>query len=172
MKNIILYGMRGTWKSTIWKILSQKLNKNFVDLDKYITKQIWNTQEYVKIYWWDNFRDIEHKYLKEILENNSGIVLSLWGWTIIFERNSDLILKNNSKLIYIYSSLENISKRIESDEKAWNKRNSLTWIWLLEELSQVYEKRKEIYEKFYDFKVENNWDLEKSLDKILYFLNK
>ena len=171
MGNIILYWMRWTWKSSLWKLLSIKLNKNFIDLDKYIIEKIWDITEYVTKNSWDDFRDMEHKYLKEVLENNSDIVLSLWGWTIIFERNSNLILKNNSKLIYINSSLENISKRIENDEKSWNKRTSLTWKSLLEELSEVYEKRKDLYEKFYDFKVDNNGDMEKTLDEILGKIN-
>ena len=171
MGNIILYWMRWTWKSSLWKLLSIKLNKNFIDLDKYIIEKIWDITEYVTKNSWDDFRDMEHKYLKEVLENNSNIVLSLWGGTIIFERNSYLILKNNSKLIYINSSLENISKRIESDEKSWNKRTSLTWKSLLEELSEVYEKRKDLYEKFYDFKVDNNSDMQKTLDEILGKIN-
>lgn len=171
MGNIILYWMRWTWKSSLWKLLSIKLNKNFIDLDKYIIEKIWDITEYVAKNSWDDFRDMEHKYLKEVLENNFDIVLSLWGGTIIFERNSNLILKNNSKLIYINSSLENISQRIESDEKSWNKRTSLTWKSLLDELSEVYEKRKDIYEKFYDFKVDNNSDMQKTLDEILGKIN-
>lgn len=171
MKNIILYGMRWTWKSTLWKLLAQRLNKDFIDLDKYIIERIWDITEFVEKNSWDDFRDMEHKYLKEVLENHFDIVISLWGWTIIFERNSCLILKNNSKLIYINSSLENISKRIEDDEVAWNKRTSLTWKSLLEELSEVYDKRKDIYEKFYDFKVDNNGDMEKTLEEVLEKIN-
>ena len=33
MNNIYLIGMMGTGKSTVGKILSEKMNKNFVDLD-------------------------------------------------------------------------------------------------------------------------------------------
>lgn len=172
MNNIILYWMRGTGKSTIWKLLAKILQKNCIDLDEYIKLKIGDISQYIEKKSWDAFRDIEHMYLKEILEKNSESIISLWWGTITFDRNSNLILKNNSKVIYIYSRLEDISKRIEKDEQNAKKRNSLTWKWIMQELSEVYQKRKDIYEKFYDIKVENNEDVEESVEKILYFLNK
>ena len=172
MGNIILYWMRWSGKSSLWKLLSNKLNKDFIDLDSFIEEKIWEKiNTFVEKNDWEIFRNKEYEYLKEVLENQKDIVLSLWWWTIIFERNQKLILKNNYKLIYIYSSLEEVSKRISKDEKNWNKRNPLNWKSVLEELEEVYEKRKEIYESFYDLKINNNWDFGDSLDQIISKIN-
>lgn len=172
MKNIIIYGMRWTWKSTIWKLLAKKLNKNFVDLDFYITNKINATiDQFVKENWWDKFRDNEYKSLKEVLENYNDSIISLGGWTIIFERNQKLLLKNSYKLIYVYSDLDVITKRVVDDQINLENRPSLTWSNLYDDLKTVYEERKDIYEKFYDLKVTNNWILEDCLDEILSKVN-
>jgi len=172
MKNIIIYGMRWTWKTSVWKELSIKFNKAFIDLDIFIETKVWEKlNKYIEKVWWDKFRDIEFDCLKEILEKYKDIVLSLWWWTIIFKRNQKLILKNNLKLIYVYSELKDIVNRIKLDEKEGNTRNSLTWKSILEELSEVYEKRKNIYERFYDIKVENNLEIKDCINKIAEKIN-
>jgi len=157
MKNIIIYWMRWTWKSTIWKLISQKLKYDFFDLDKSIEEYLWEKlSTFIDKNWWEKFREIENIVLIEILNINIDKVISLWWGTIIFENNRDLLLKKSTKLVYIESSLENITCRIINDEKLWNKRNSLTGKWLIEELTDIYLSRKNIYESVYDLKVENN----------------
>ncbi|MDD3302555.1 MAG: type I 3-dehydroquinate dehydratase [Candidatus Gracilibacteria bacterium] len=172
MKNIIIYGMRGTGKSTIGKLLAKKLNKNFVDLDFYITNKINATiDQFVKENGWDKFRDNEYKSLKEVLENYNDSIISLGGGTIIFERNQKLLLKNSYKLIYVYSDLDVITKRVVDDQINLENRPSLTGSNLYDDLKTVYEERKDIYEKFYDLKVTNNGILEDCLDEILSKVN-
>ncbi|MDP2103697.1 MAG: shikimate kinase, partial [Candidatus Gracilibacteria bacterium] len=157
-KNIIIYGMRGTGKSSIGRLLSQKLDKVFVDLDEYINKKIGEEiQTYIEKKGWDEFREREYECLREVLESNhDDSVISLGGGTIIFERNQNLILKNNYKLIYVYSDIEKIQKRIQKDQSEGSTRNSLTGKNVIDELTEIYEKRKDMYERFYDFKVTNN----------------
>lgn len=160
--------MRWTGKSTIWRELSNRLNKKFIDLDNYIEDKVSEKLFlYIKNNWWEKFRDIEHESLKELFENNTDSIISLWWGTIVFERNQKIILKNNYKLIYIYSNINNIIERISKDEVSWNNRNSLTWKSLAEELNEVYEWRKNIYEKYYDFKVDNNWNLNECLNTLI-----
>lgn len=172
MKNIIVYGMRGTWKSTIWNELSKRLNKKFIDLDSYIVDKIWETVEiFVSKYGWEWFRDVEYTSLKEVLENNKDSLISLWWWTIAFDRNQKLILKDNYKLIFVYSDLDKIIKRVEQDKSNTDKRPSLTWKPLKEDLTEIYEKRKDVYEKYYDLKALNNWKLDDCLDGILDKIN-
>ncbi|MFA5917136.1 MAG: type I 3-dehydroquinate dehydratase [Candidatus Gracilibacteria bacterium] len=172
MKNIIIYGMRGTGKSTIGKELAIKLDKKFIDLDSFIEKKVGEKlSNYIEKNGWDKFRDTEFECLKEVLEKEKDIVLSLGGGTIIFERNQKLVLKNNSKLIYVYSELKDIVSRIESDENNGNTRNSLTGKSILDELIEVYEKRKDIYERFYDIKIENNSKIEDCINTIMKKIN-
>jgi len=162
MKNIILYWMRWTWKSAIWKKIADSLWYNFIDLDKYISeKNNEKLSDFIEKNGWEKFRDEEYNYLKDVLRIKRNNIISLWWWTITFERNRELInSQKNNKLIYLNTSLENISSRILKDEKSWEKRNSLTWKSVLEELKQIFEERKDIYKNSCDFEVDNNWTIE------------
>ena len=167
METIILSWMRGTGKSTIWKILSEKLWFSFIDLDKYIEKKVLNLNDYINENWWESFRDLEHKILKEVLNIKWKKVISLWWWTIIFERNFLEINKlKNKKIFFLETDLEKIAERIKKDELNNNKRNSLTWKWILEELEEVYSIREKIYKKNCDYIINNNWELEETINYI------
>lgn len=164
--------MRWTWKSSVWRELWKRLNKEFIDLDAYIEEKVWyKLFLYIKKNWWEKFRDIENESLKELLTSKRNSIISLWWGTIVFERNQKIILKNNYKLIYIYSDINTIIDRISKDEVLWNNRNSLTWKTLDEELKEVYKARKSIFEKFYDFKVDNNWNLNECINILLEKIN-
>lgn len=173
MENIILYWMRWSWKSIIWKNLSLKLKYEFYDLDKCIEDYVWEKINlYIEKNGWDKFREIENKVLIDVINLNIDKVVSLWWWTIIFENNRDFLLKKSTKLIYIESNLSDIYQRILLDEKNGNKRNALTEKWLFEELEYIFNARKSIYESFYDFKVLNNKSLEKSVLEIFLKIKK
>jgi len=168
MQNIIIYGMRWTWKSSIWKELTKKLNYNFIDLDIFISeKNNSSLSDFIENVGWKKFRDEEYNCLKEVLKIEWNNIISLWWWTIIFDRNRELInSQKNNQLIYLNTSLENISNRILKDEKSWDIRNSLTWKSVLEELKQVFKERKDIYKNNCDFEVDNNWTIKDSVLEI------
>jgi len=184
-KTIILYWMRGTGKSSVWKELSEKLNFDFIDLDKYIAeKNNLDLSKFIDKVGWDKFRDEENKCLKEVLANNlgypqgaplqniSGKIISLWWWTVVFERNREELFKDkNTKIIYLNTDIEKIAERILEDEKSWDIRNSLTWKNVLEELKEVFEERKDIYKNNCDFEVDNNWKIEETVNQIISKLN-
>ncbi len=171
---VILYGMRGTWKSTVWKLLAKELGYDFLDLDNFIAEQNKRKlSEYIESEWWDEFRDEEHRCLKEVLEqdDNEWRVISLWWWTITFERNRDELYQDkNTKIIYLDTHLGEIAKRILKDEQSWDSRNSLTGKSVLEELKEVFEERKKIYKNSCDFSVDNNWVIDKTIAEIAYKL--
>ena len=174
MKTIILYWMRWTGKSTVWKLLAKDLSYSFLDLDTFISKK--NNQklsDYINQVWWDEFRNEEYRCLQEVLEleNDDWRVIALWWWTIVFERNRDEIYKNkDTKIVYLYTELDEIAKRILKDEQSWKKRNSLTGNSVLNELKEVYNERKKIYENSCDFSVDNNGKIEKTVTEIAYKL--
>src|SRR5210317_861691 len=81
--NISLCGMMGSGKSSIGKILANKLDYNFIDTDKMIEIKAGKTIK--KIFEEDGeeyFRDLEDKITINILERKETII-SLGGGTII-----------------------------------------------------------------------------------------
>ena len=113
--NISLCGMMGSGKSTIGKILANKLDYNFIDVDKMI--EIDAKKSIKKIFEEDGeeyFRDLEEKITINILKLKKTIV-SLGGGAIINEkiRNS---IKKNSYNIYLNVDLDILIKRLKNSK--------------------------------------------------------
>ncbi|MDD3723627.1 MAG: shikimate kinase, partial [Lutibacter sp.] len=95
---IVLLGYMASGKSAVGRILSEKLNIQFIDLDSFIEEkeqlsisEIFETKG--EIY----FRKIEGIYLQELLNSKESTVISLGGGTPCYGNNIDLIEnKSNS----------------------------------------------------------------------------
>lgn len=104
----------GSGKSSIGKILSEKLNYKLIDLDDFIedkeglsVKTIFETKG--EIY----FRKKETEYLAELLQLEGDIILSLGGGTPCYGNNMDVILEAvDAKSIYLKASLPKLSKKL------------------------------------------------------------
>ena len=113
--NIALCGMMGSGKSAIGKILANKLDYNFIDVDKMIEIDAKKTIK--KIFEEDGeeyFRDLEEKITINILRQKKTIV-SLGGGAIINKkiRNS---IKKNSYNIYLNVDLDILIKRLKNSK--------------------------------------------------------
>ena len=113
--NISLCGMMGSGKSSIGKILANKLDYNFIDIDKMIEINAKKTIK--KIFEEDGegyFRDLEEKITINILEYKKTII-SLGGGAITNNkiRNS---IKKNSYNIYLNVDVDILTKRLQNSK--------------------------------------------------------
>ncbi len=74
MKNIVLIGMMGCGKSTIGKILSEKMNYNFVDCDDYLENKYNKKISDCFLVSESYFRDLETVCLEELSKSNKNIL--------------------------------------------------------------------------------------------------
>src|SRR5690606_24699516 len=116
--NVILLGYMASGKSLVGKILANKLNYEFIDLDDYIEKEEQTSVGDIfkskgEIY----FRKLETDHLKVILENNDNIVLSLGGGTPCYGNNMDVILNNtNSRSVYLKTGIPTLVSRLKNEK--------------------------------------------------------
>jgi len=113
--NITLCGMMGSGKSAIGKILANKLNYNFIDVDKMIEINAGKTIK--KIFEEDGeqyFRELEEKITINILELKETIV-SLGGGAII-NKNIRGYIKKNSYNIYLNVNIDILTKRLQNSK--------------------------------------------------------
>ena len=117
MKIILLWYM-GSGKTTIGIQLARKLFLNFTDLDDFIEeKEQQSIKEIFKQKGEIYFRKIEHKYLKQFINENESYVLSLGGGTPCYAGNLDLILKNKKSLsFYLRGSIPTLFKRLSENK--------------------------------------------------------
>ena len=164
--NITLCGMMGSGKSVIGKILANKIDYNFIDIDKMIEVETKKTIK--KIFEEDGeeyFRDLEEKITISTLEHKKTII-SLGGGAIINKkiRNS---IKRNSYNIYLKVDLDILTKRLQNSKTRplIYKKN------LKKELINLMSYREKFYQKA-DLIVNNENNIIETTEKIIKKINK
>ncbi|WP_031425403.1 shikimate kinase [Flavimarina sp. Hel_I_48] len=113
MKNIILIGYMGSGKSTIGKVLARELNINFIDFDDFLQmKEKRSIKEIFDLKGEIYFRNLEQKYLQEVLKSAPQSVISMGGGTPCYGDNMSLITNSNTTSIYIKVTVEELAVRL------------------------------------------------------------
>lgn len=112
-------GYMASGKSTYGKILSNKLNYSFIDLDDYIEeKESLSVSRIFKTKGEIYFRKKETEYLNALLKNETNLILSLGGGTPCYGNNMDAILKaENVVSVYLKASIKTLINNLK-DEKS------------------------------------------------------
>lgn len=124
-ENIVLIGMPSSGKSTVGRLLADKLGNVFVDTDELIVEKIkMPIKDFFTLHGEESFRDIESQIIREISGQNS-LVIATGGGAILREENVSA-LKRNGKIIFLDRSLNNLvptdSRPLSSDHEALQKR--------------------------------------------------
>jgi len=132
----------GAGKTTIGKILSQKLNHNFVDLDLHIEKeQGISISEIFEKHGEKYFRDVETESLRKISEKSNHII-STGGGIVIKDENWE-IMRNRGVSVYLKSSIETLFNRVKhkTTRPLLNVENPF------EKANELFLSRESLYEK-------------------------
>ncbi len=152
MENLVLIGMPGCGKSTIGKLLAEKLEKTFVDSDEKIVEAAGRTiPEIFSDSGEDGFRHLEAGVLAE-LGKQSGLVIATGGGCVTRSENYPA-LHQNGTIIWIKRDLE----ALPTDGRPLSQTGAL---------SKMYTIRKPLYEQFGDIAVDNNDDISNTLQQI------
>ena len=148
-KNIILIGMRGSGKSTISKLLADRLKISHLDVDKLITSEAGlDILDIVRQKGWTYFRDIESKIIKKIFLL-SDTVIATGGGAIVREKNASY-LKKNGIFVFLNASaniLVERNKKLSHNPRLTNKKT------IDEEIRVLLKKRNILYKKLADITV-------------------
>ena len=110
---IVLLGYMGSGKTTIGKLLSEKLKTNFLDLDTYI-EEVEGVdistifQEKGEIY----FRKKEAESLRQVLASKENFVLSIGGGTPCYANNMNAISEMTEYGIYLKVGITDLDERV------------------------------------------------------------
>ena len=152
--NIALIGMPGSGKTTVSKLLAERLNRPMVDCDLEIVRrcgypitEIFGRQGEAE------FRQIETETLAEIARE-SGQIISTGGGVVTQKANMQL-LRQNSLLIWLDRPLEQL---------AISKARPLSPT--AEANARLFQQRAPLYAKYADWRVDNEEDAQVVADKI------
>ena len=106
--------MTGAGKTTVGKILAERLSYEFLDLDLIITEKTGMTpSEIFSLYGEETFRKIETQNLEDIFSNRfEELILSCGGGIAVKEKNR-ATLKKNSFVIWLFRPPGEILKNKE-----------------------------------------------------------
>ena len=158
MRKIVIIGMPGCGKTTIGKLLSQRLNMNFVDMDEDIVKTEGKSIKELFENGENCFREAETRCSLKLSEMDSTVVAT-GGGTIKRKENIDCF-NENSIIIFINRPVENILKDIDCGTRpllAEGKKRLYT----------LYEERIDLYKKYCHIEIDNSGTIENTLDKII-----
>lgn len=141
MKPIILTGFMGCGKSTIGRLLAEKLNCHFEDADAVIEKRAGMTiSQIFELEGEEGFRKREKEVLADLL-NNSSLVLATGGGAVLLKENRELFLQKGI-VIFLKTDPKRVYKRLSE-----NGLRPLAKGKTLGEMTALYESRMPYYEE-------------------------
>jgi shikimate kinase len=140
--NIILIGYRGTGKSTVAKILGQRLKRTVISTDMEIVKETGQSiPQIVEQCGWDHFRELETQMCRK-LHDQTNLVIDTGGGLILKEENVN-ILKANGTIFWLTAEVPTIIKRISGDTQRPSLSGNKTFV---EEIEDILKERTPKYQ--------------------------
>ncbi|MEE9211330.1 MAG: shikimate kinase [Phycisphaeraceae bacterium] len=146
--NIILFGYRGSGKTTIGKRLANQLWKTFVDVDEQTCRRFGNDS--IAAIWDEHgepaFRAAETEVTKELC-GRTDLVISLGGGALMqAEARAAVEQAADAARIYLFCEPDELFRRISADDHSDKTRPNLTPLGGgLEEIEAVLAERDPVY---------------------------
>ena len=141
---VYLIGYRGTGKSTVARILAERLACDWADADALVEARAGKSIRRI----FDEegeaaFRDLESAVVADLTARGSGMV-ALGGGAPIREQNRAAIAASGT-VVWLTADAETIQSRLAADPEGPASRPSLTSAGVLDEIAAVLAERTPIY---------------------------
>ena len=153
LQNIVLIGMPGCGKSTLARLLGERLNRPVVELDRLIEETAGlSIPEIFAAQGESGFRALETQALREA-GRRSGAILSTGGGCVTRPENYPL-LHQNGRIVWLRRDVSLLPTAGRPLSQARSPE-------------VIYRERRPLYERFADRTVDNDGPIEKTLEQIL-----
>lgn len=157
-KNIVLIGMPGAGKTTIGKMLYEKLDLEFIDVDDYIVEESGKTIPELFDVSESHFRYIESMAVKK-LSRDKATIITTGGGVVKNKENIDELRKQGI-IVFIDRPLEYIASDVEISRRPLLKDG-------VRKLYELHSERYSLYKEYSDLHVVNDKKIEAVVDKII-----
>ena len=143
-----MLGYRGTGKSVISKLLSEKLRMKLYKIDNMVSELAGKSiPAIVEQDGWDSFRKLESEIVAEVSNKAKNSVIDCGGGVVLNDGNM-VNLKREGVCILLTASLETIIKRIRNDKNRPSLESGLNFE---EEQRKIIAERESRYRLAADF---------------------
>ena len=151
--HILLIGYRGCGKSGVGKLLSELLDRDFIDTDIAIETSAGKTiAEIFAEVGEEGFRDLESNQIASLDSLIESAIISLGGGAILRPENRRCI-RNLGKTVWLQATPETIYERISNDETTQSRRPKLSKLSDRDEIRSILEMRVPWYNEVADLTV-------------------
>ena len=172
---LILIGYRATGKTTLARLLAEKLNAPWYDSDVLVENRA--GKSITRIFVEDGepvFRNWEAEEIEKIVldsrRSDQTFVLATGGGAIL-RKSTRSFLKKHGFVVWLTASKETIYRRMTQDIMTAERRPDLTKLSAETEIALLLEKRKPLYEETAHLVIETeNESLENLVETILVLL--
>jgi shikimate kinase len=146
---IALIGMPGGGKSTVGKLLAQRLGVSFADADEAIERRAGASIASLFEHQGEAaFRDLESTVLRELVETRTGVIAT--GGGSLLRADNRALLRDRTVPIYLHATLDELWRRVRRN----NRRPLLRVADPRARLQALYEERHPLYVGVAAFSVE------------------
>ena len=151
--NVFLIGYRATGKSTVARQIAATLGLKCVDSDALIVQAAGMTiTEIFAAETEKGFRERESAVVAEIALGDNQVV-ALGGGAVLRSENRAAI-RDQGQIVWLQASVDSVCERLTEDLQTQSQRPQLTTHDLHDEVSELMERRRDIYAAVADFSVD------------------
>jgi shikimate kinase len=144
-QGIVLIGYRATGKSTVGRIVAERLGRPFADADREVEAVAGRSIRSIFVEEGESaFREREAQVIEDLTERLAGGVLATGGGAILLESNRKR-LRDFGFVVWLTADPETLTRRLLNSRRGVEDRPALTAAGTLDEISLVLEARTPLY---------------------------
>jgi shikimate kinase len=145
--NVILIGFRGAGKSTVGRMVADRLGREFIDCDDWIECQTGITiRDIFELHGESHFRTLESQAIG-VLARLDGKVIATGGGAALKYQNMQIFKRNGGRIFFLEVGPETAHGRIGEDATSRSRRPALTEKDPFTEIREQIEFRRPYYLK-------------------------
>jgi shikimate kinase len=153
-RGLALVGYRGTGKSTVGRILADRLDCRFLDADLEIEARAGRSIASIFAEAGEPaFRDWEEETLQELIFSHPGAILATGGGIVLRPSNRRLLLEHGI-VVWLKADAGELAFRLRADLVAGKERPALTAAGSIAEIARLLNDRAPLYRAVADTEIE------------------